>query len=60
MTRMEWLILEKTAITDKGLEHLQGMTALKTLNVNETNVTKAGLAQLCARCHFVAGGCVGV
>jgi hypothetical protein len=34
-----------TQITDAGLEHLKGLTSLKSLNVRGTGVTDAGLSE---------------
>ena len=38
--------LSKTGVTDAGLVHLQGLTALKELCLQETRITDAGLARL--------------
>lgn len=46
ISRLEWLILGHTQITDEGLNHVQQLTHLKTLWVNETAVSDAGLMRL--------------
>ncbi len=38
--------LSGTKITDKGLEHLKGLTSLTFLHLRNTNVTDAGLEYL--------------
>jgi len=43
---LQVLGLEKTQITDAGLEHLKGLAGLKYLNLNGTQVTDAGVQQL--------------
>src|SRR5437870_1075211 len=38
--------LHGTRVTDAGLEHLQGLSKLQTLNLYNTKITDAGLAHL--------------
>jgi Leucine-rich repeat (LRR) protein len=40
------LNLANSKITDAGLEHLKGLTALKRLNLTNTGVTDAGVNSL--------------
>jgi hypothetical protein len=40
------LNLEENEITDAGLEHLRGLTALESLNLSLTRVTDEGVAKL--------------
>lgn len=46
LTRLEWLDLGGTAITDEGLVGLAGLTALKTLHLDHTRITNRGLEHL--------------
>ena len=41
-----YLLLRWNPITDAGLEHLHGLTLLKSLDVQDTNVTAAGVKKL--------------
>ena len=43
---MQSLDLQQTNVGDKGLEHLKGLTSLRELNVRQTKVTDAGVANL--------------
>ena len=46
MSRLEFLHLGSTAVTDQGLVHLEGLTSLKDLRMTRTNVTESGVAGL--------------
>ena len=46
MTKMTYLRLHTTRVTDAGLEHLKGMANLERLDLWETEVTDAGVARL--------------
>jgi hypothetical protein len=46
MTSLEYLSLENTQVTDAGLEHLKGLTRLRTLVLIRTQVSKAGTEEL--------------
>ena len=46
LTKLEWLDLNRTGVTDAGLVHLKGLTKLKILLLNDTGVTDAGLVHL--------------
>ncbi len=46
LERLQWLRLDRTAVTDLGLLHLRGMSSLSRLDVCGTHVTDAGIAQL--------------
>ena len=46
MTKMEYLRLHKTQITDEGLIHLKGMTNLSRVDVYGSNISSKGVAQL--------------
>ncbi len=46
LTRLKYLYLGQTSVTDKGLEHLKGMSKLQSLSLAGTQVTDAGLANL--------------
>ena len=41
-TRLHWLLLENTQITDAGLENLKGLTQLQQLDLKGTKVTDDG------------------
>src|ERR1017187_10207282 len=43
-TRLEELLLRRTAITDAGLVHLKGFANLRELDLAKTKITDAGLA----------------
>ena len=43
---VERLLLSSTQVTDAGLEHLKGLTALQWLLLSNTQVTDAGVARL--------------
>jgi hypothetical protein len=43
---LETLLVQQTAIGDKGLEHLERLTSLKNVDVRETKVTGDGLKKL--------------
>ena len=40
------VVLSRTRVTDADLAHLAGLTALATLNLADTQVTDAGVAEL--------------
>jgi hypothetical protein len=40
------LSLNRTQISDAGLEHLKGLTSLRFLSINGTQVTDAGVEKL--------------
>jgi hypothetical protein len=44
--RVTGLDLSSTKVTDAELEHLKGLTHLRTLNLGSTSITDAGLAHL--------------
>lgn len=46
LTRLQWLDLGDTKITDDGLSGLSGLTELRTLHLHHTRITNRGLAQL--------------
>ena len=46
MVRLEYLRLGETEVTDAGLEHLRGLSALQSLDLFQTRVTDAGLTTL--------------
>ena len=46
MTKLEWLALDSTKVTDAGLEHLKVLTKLDWLQFRNTKVTAAGIKQL--------------
>jgi len=46
LTKIEYLSLSYTQVTDAGLVHLGGLTNLKWLNLSHTQVTDAGLVHL--------------
>jgi hypothetical protein len=43
---LQELYLDDTHVTDAGLEHLTGLTRLKTLTLRKTHVADAGVAKL--------------
>ena len=43
---VQMVCLNNTKVTDAGLEHLKGLTALKHVSLNNTQVTDAGVARL--------------
>ena len=43
---LQFLSLRKTAITDKGLEHLKGLPQLTELDLSDTGITDAGVKRL--------------
>ena len=45
LTDLEVLALSGTAVTDAGLVHIQKLKGLSTLEVTQTRVTAAGLAE---------------
>ena len=46
MTRLEFLHLGSTAVSDAGMKHIEHLTTLKDLKVTRTAVTAAGIEQL--------------
>ena len=46
LPKLNWLSLERTAVTDAGLIHLKSCTGLQNLNLLKTNVTAEGIASL--------------
>ncbi len=46
MPHLNRLYLERTTVTDKGIENLAGLQYLEYLNLYQTKVTDSGLAQL--------------
>ncbi len=46
LTKLEWIYLSNTQITDAGLVHLKGLTKLKELWLEDTQITDAGLVHL--------------
>jgi len=46
LTSLVYLDLDRTAITDAGLKHLEGLRSLETLSVEATGVTAEGIAAL--------------
>lgn len=46
------LDLDRTAITDAGLAHLEGLTSLRSLRISDTRVGDAGLAHLKGMTHL--------
>ena len=44
LTKLKYLILDKTRVPDAGLEHLKGLTNLKHLCLYNTQVAHAGVA----------------
>jgi hypothetical protein len=38
--------LNRTQVSDSGLVHLEGLTALQTLNLGDTHVSNVGLTEL--------------
>jgi internalin A len=56
LTRLRWLYLVDTAVTDAGLLYLKDLSALRELQLEGTKVTDAGHARLkraLPRCHIV-------
>jgi hypothetical protein len=45
-TELEWLVLFDTKLTDAGLRHLKGLTKLRRLDIERTDVTEAGVNKL--------------
>ena len=45
MTKLEWLTLDETQVTDVGLAHLMGTTGLQQILLRNTSVTGAGWAR---------------
>jgi hypothetical protein len=43
---LQMLLLYKTGVTDKGLEHLAGLRSLRSLELNEDGIADAGMAVL--------------
>ncbi len=46
LTRLSYLSLYGTQVSDAGLEHLNGLTNLANLHVEGTRVTDAGVEKL--------------
>jgi WD40 repeat protein len=46
LTKLEGLRLDKTAVTDAGLDRLEGLEHLHTLSLSDTKVTEAGVRRL--------------
>ena len=46
LTKLEYLDLNGTKVTDAGLVHLEGLTKLEELHLVGTKVTDAGVKQL--------------
>jgi hypothetical protein len=46
LTRLQWLALDGTQVTDAGLKQLSGLTKLRTLYLDATDVTDAGARDL--------------
>ena len=46
MTRLDFLSLAGTQVTDAGLRHLKGLTSLRQVVLFRTQVTPAGVADL--------------
>ena len=46
LTKLGYLNLWSTKVTDAGLVHLEGLTNLKGLNLRKTQVTDAGVEKL--------------
>jgi len=46
LTKLEWLYLMNTKVTDAGLVHLKGLTNLEELYLMNTKVTDAGVQEL--------------
>jgi Leucine-rich repeat (LRR) protein len=46
LTSLRYLHLNRTQVTNAGLEHLERLTSLKWLDLSHTQVTDAGLSQL--------------
>jgi hypothetical protein len=46
LSELEWLGLDNTPVTDRGLAHFHGLTELEGLDLNDTHVTDAGLRHL--------------
>ncbi len=46
LSRLECLLLARSAVTDEGLAHLEGLTALQWLSLDDTKVSDAGLVHL--------------
>jgi hypothetical protein len=46
LSRLRWLCLDQTAVTDLGLKQLAGLRNLETLSVEQTRVTEAGVGEL--------------
>ncbi len=46
LTKLEWLYLMNTKVTDAGLVHLKGLTNLERLFLTNTKITDAGLVHL--------------
>ena len=44
--QLEELFLDSTQITDAGLEHLRGLTQLRTVDLRNTQVTDKGVNEL--------------
>jgi hypothetical protein len=52
LTKLQFLNLTNTKVTDAGLEHFEGLTELKLLNLTGTAVTGAGLKHLKGMTHL--------
>ena len=46
MTKLGWLYLSNTKVSDAGLEHLKEMKELRYLGLTGTNVTDKGVKEL--------------
>ena len=46
LSRLEWLNLSHTQITDKGLDHLKSLRNLRLLFLTGTHVTENGVRKL--------------
>ncbi len=46
LTRLKWLLLYGTQVTDVGLENLSGLAELESLNIDAAHVTDEGLKYL--------------
>jgi hypothetical protein len=46
LIRLRKLVLDRTQITDAGLDHLRGLTELRSLTFGNTRVTYQGVKRL--------------
>jgi hypothetical protein len=49
-----WVVLSGTQVSDSGLVHLQGLTQLKVLRLNDTQVSNAGLTHFQGLMQLIA------